>query len=264
MKKIAISGLTLATIVLLGIDGRSQPSLAGELDKDPDRLVQLQLPEYSDRRAITVFADGVATAPADLVQLQFSFYKEVAYDENGVAIEQPEPELDGLRQKVTQALNAIGIPSDRIQVIEQPQALGYAVEVLVDSPEASTAKIEQIDTAVQNAVEEIESLNLSSTSLRGAILNCQSLERAARQKALDRAKIRAQEIASSIGATLGEIVFVLDASTSTNPYDACLDDSQGRFPDLSLGGYGSWTPYAPNRSLDIEIRSSLGVTYEIR
>jgi uncharacterized protein YggE len=265
MKSIGLSSVILASLVL-GVAARPVPVKATEAESSP-RIAQLRVPEFSDQRAITVFTKGMASAPADRVQVQLNFGLEMMYGPNGEMLD-TQVDIAKIQQVLTQKLSAIGIPATSIQVIANPLGSFYgggSTQAIFELPQPSKELMSQVLEVANETAQEVDNLLFQSLNMRlGA--NCGALENLARTDAMTRAKQRGEAIAASMGVRLGEILFVLDASSDTQPYGSvCVSPTSSEFPAVGADGfYGSWSGYDPSFPLEVQVNNNIAVTYAIQ
>ncbi|MGB6169137.1 MAG: SIMPL domain-containing protein [Geitlerinemataceae cyanobacterium] len=265
MKSIGLSRLVLASLVL-GVTAHPVPIQAAEAESSPN-VAQLRVPEFSDQRAITVFTEGSASAPASRVQVQSIFGLEMMYGPNGEMLD-VQVDTNTLRQVLTQKLSAIGIPATSIQIISNPVGAYYgggSVQAIFELPQPSKDLMNRVLEVAGETAKQVDNLMFQVLNMRlGA--NCGSLENLARSDAMNRAKQRGEAIAASMGVQLGEILFVLDASSDTQPYGAvCVSPTSTEFPAIGADGfYSSWFGYDPSFPLEVQVNNNIAVTYAIR
>jgi uncharacterized protein YggE len=265
MKSIGISSVVLASLVL-GVAAR--PVLARTAAAEPSpHVAQLRVPEFSDQRGITVLVKGSASAPASRVQIQLLFGVEMMYGPNGEMLD-TQLDTDKLRQVLTQKLSAMGVPATSIQFVSNPVNAYYgggSAQAIFELPQPSKDLMARIQETAGDIAEEVDNLLFQSLNMRmGA--NCSSLENLARTDAMSQAQQRGEAIATSMGVQLGEILFVLDMSSDTQPYGSvCVSPPPAEFPSMSVEGYyGSWSVYDPSFPLEVQVNNNIAVTYAIR
>lgn len=265
MKLIGLFRIVLASLIL-GVATHPITAQAADAESAPG-VAQLRVPEFSDQRAITVFVKGTASAPAARVQVQLLFGLEVMYGPNGEMLN-TEVDTNKIQQVLTQKLSAIGIPATSIQIISNPLGSFYGgggAQAIFELPQPSKELMSQTLKAANETAEEVDNLLFQSLNMRlGA--NCSSLENLARTDAMSRAKQRGEAIAASMGVQLGEILFVLDSSSDTQPYGSvCVSSTSTEFPSIGADGfYGSWTGYDPSFPLEVQVNNNIAVTYAIQ
>lgn len=265
MKSIGLSGLVLASLVL-GV--ATHPVSAETAVTEADvQITQVPVPQFGDRRTITVAINGRGSSPAERVQVQLLFGLAVMYGPNGEIIDTPI-DTNKLQQVLTQKLSAIGIPATSIEIISNPSNPYYggaSTQAIFELPQPSKELMRQTLNAANETTKAVENVSFQSMNMRlGG--NCSALENLARTDAMSRSKQRAEAIAASMGVQLGEIVSVIDSYSDTQPYgSACVSSTSTAFPAIAADGYyNSWTGYDPALPLEVQVNNNLTVTYAIR
>jgi len=219
----------------------------------------------SDDRTIVVAVSDSASTTVDRVQMKYSFYDSGYYDyDTSLFVEPKQLPTEQIKAAVIAALEQAGIPASDID-------LGYAesgmygsneVSAIVTLPASHTA-IRNVTEAVMSVSSQFTDLTVQTVGVRLGTNRCEALAEEARLKTIKLARERAAILAGAIGVTLGDVVQVYESYQDLTPYAAatCLEES-GNFPPVRLSSYGGeWTAYMESAPLEIELSTTLEVTF---
>lgn len=239
-----------------------------------DRMIaQLFYPPVSDPQALRVPGRGRVSQPADLARLVFKFSSNTSLEsppEGTLSYAQvaQQPLTKENLQPIIDALVAIKVPSNAIQVnITEPSssalpfpfpstgtAGGAEIAVTIEQP--TRDRLEQIVTTASNAADKNQDLAISSVNVQYSKKDCQALERAAYQNAVQDAQNRARAIAEAMGAKMRNVGSV--AEPFYNVYlPGC--NSEGSLPFTG----DSTSPYNPNAPVEVEVTKEIFVTFPV-
>lgn len=265
MKSLGLSRLVLAFLVL-GVAAHPVSAQSTVTEADV-QISQVSVPQFGDRRTITVSVNGRGSAPAARVQVQLLFGLEMMYGPNGEMLN-TQIDTNRFQQVLTQKLSAIGIPATSIELISNPLGSIYGgggVQAIFELPQPSKELMRQALDAANQTAEAVENVMFQSMNMRLGV-SCSALENLARTDAMSRAKQRSEGIAASMGVQLGEIISVIDSYADTQPYgSSCLSSTSMEFPAIAADGYyNAWTGYDPTLPLEVQVNNNITVTYAIR
>jgi len=241
-----------------------------------DRLTaQLFYPPVSNPRALRVTGRGQASEPANSARLVFKF------SNNDSLESQPEGTLsyskvaqetlskDSLKP-VVDALVAIGVPADAIQVkIIKPRssalpfpfpstgtAGGAEIAVTIEQP--TRDRLDQVVTTASLAASKNKNFSISSVGVQYSSKDCQALERAAYQAAVQDALNRAKAIAEAMGARMSNV-----GSAAEPFYNAYLPACNRNAGESLPFGPEAMSPYDPNAPVEVEITKEMFFAFPV-
>lgn len=230
--------------LVIGLVGFSQPVAAA------------QTPAGTPPRTITVVGEGKVKVKPDIAQAGIGV--EII---NG-DVKQASDEATAAMQKILDVLKAQGVAENDIQTsffniwVERPYAPDgsqstqtiYHVSNTVNVTIRDLSKVTTtLGAAIEAGANTINSINFN-------IAEPAELQGQARQKAVDDAKAKAQELAGLNGVTLGEVVSVSEVVQGPGPLFDTASYAQG----VGGGGVG---PISPG---EIEVTIQLQVSYAIQ
>ncbi|HBB30294.1 MAG TPA: hypothetical protein DDZ80_32805 [Cyanobacteria bacterium UBA8803] len=284
MSRIPLPSLVIAAMVtglwsLTPIRGSAQtngflPSAPVSRSSPTRQLAQLFYPPVSDEPTLRVIGKGRASQPADRASLQFKFTENYSSEPppEGILSQfetTPEPLSKESLQPIVDALKAIGIPSDAIEVrIVEPRGSilpfpfpstategGALVMVAIEQP--TRDRMEEIVKAAKEAANKLDEVLLNEVGVQYLVNDCQALERSAYQSAVEDAQNRASGIAAAMGAELRRVPSV--AEPFYNVFlPGCSSASSSPF------GSEATSPYDPNAPVEVAIAKEIFVTYTVR
>jgi uncharacterized protein YggE len=215
---------------------------------------------------ITVQGYGSATADADSAIVEFGFgsngyggVKPLPYPEGGSDIQPSgtaEPITGETLQPVIDALVGAGVSAEDIELLSQ----SYYYDAYYSSAtlRATINNIDIVDAAVeaaQAAAKDVEGSFLQGTNVNYTLQNCETLEHAAVQAAVEDAGDRAAVLADVLNVTLGSVSGASDYSWY-NYGTGCGSDSYSPYPI-------AYTPWRIGGSADgtVQVVSNISVTY---
>lgn len=237
-----------------------------------DRLIaQLFYPPVSDDPTFRVIGRGRASQPADRAQLQFKFTTNYSFESppEGTTTalaqfdEEPEPLTKETLQPIVDALVRSGVSADDIEVkiIEPSYSFFSAVEggaELVVKVEAPTrTSLEEIVDTTTEAGKKIDDILLGSVGVEYGVDDCQALERAAYQSAVEDAQNRASGLAEAMGAQLRKVPSIAEPF-----YSVFLPGCNSK---ISLP-FATQTaiPYNPDTPVEVEVTKDIFVMFTVK
>jgi hypothetical protein len=212
---------------------------------------------------------GSATADADSAIVEFGFgsngnggvtplpYPEGGSSGSGIAPgDSAAPITRETLQPVIDALVGAGVSADDIELLSQ----SYYYDAYYSSAtlRATINDVDIVDAAVDaahDAADNIDGIYLNSTNVTYTLQNCETLERAAVQAAVEDAADRAAVLADVLNVTLGAVAGASDYSWY-NYGTGCGSDSYSPYPI-------AYTPWRVGGSGDgtVQVISNISVTY---
>lgn len=215
----------------------------------------------TDNTGITVQGYGSASADADSAIVEFSFSNN-----GGGVIPVPAPSSPGTGyaepitreklQPVIDALTGAGVSNDDIELLSQ----SYYYDAYYSSAtlRATVKNLGILDAAVQaaqSAAAGISGVTLNATNVVYTLQNCEALERAAAQAAVEDAGDRAAVLADVLKVNLGQVSGASDYSWYGSG-TGCGHDYYSPWPiaysPWRIGGSGDGT---------VQVVSNISVTY---
>lgn len=219
---------------------------------------------------ITVQGYGSATADADSAIVEFGFSSNgygsvtplpypIAEDGSDVKpFASPgavTPITRETLQAVIDALVGAGVAANDIELLNQgyydPYYSSATLRATINNVDAVDGAVE----AAQGAAAGIDSVYLNSTNVNYTLQNCETLERAAVQAAVEDARDRATVLADVLDVTLGSVSGASDYSYY-NYGTGCGSDYYSPYPI-------AYTPWRVGGSADgtVQVVSNISVTY---
>jgi hypothetical protein len=214
---------------------------------------------------IVVAVSDSASIAVEQVQMKYSLYDSGYYDyDTSLYVEPVKLPADEIEAAVMAALDQAGIPAGDIDLSYAEMGMygSNEVSVIVTLPASHTA-IRNVTEAVMSVSSQFTNLTAQTVGVRLGTSRCDVVAGEARLKTIELARERAAIIAEAIGVTLGEVTNVYESYQDLMPYSAatCLEAS-GDFPSVRLSSYGGeWTMYMESAPLEIELSTTLEVTF---
>lgn len=269
MKKRVMSSLIVAVITtsLIPSPGRTE-NISNDSTPDARQISQLFYPPPSEEPTFRVIGKGRASQPADRASLLFKFARNYSSPPEGVLSQFETQEVITLEmlQPILDALKAIGVSDEAIDLeIIEPSASflpfpfpstategGAQLVVTVENP--SRDRLEEIVNTATDAANPIEEILISTVNVEYSVNNCQALEQAAYQSAIEDAQNRANSIAAATGTRLRLVPSVAEPF-----YGVFLPGcySQGNLPF----GSNTSSPYDPDDPVEVTVNKDIFVTY---
>lgn len=218
----------------------------------------------TDNTGITVQGYGSATADADSAIVEFGFSSTgnggvtpLPYPEGDIRPEgSAEPITRETLQPVIDALVAAGVSNDDIELLSQSYYYDYySSYATLRATVNDLAILDGAVNAAQDAANDISSVYLNSTNIIYTLQNCEALERAAAEAAVEDAGDRAAVLADVLDVTLGEVAGASDYSWYGSG-TGCGNDYYSPWPiaytPWRVGGNGDGT---------VQVVSNISVTY---
>lgn len=264
--------VTMITLSLLSNLSRAEPIPEGSKTDDDLKLSQLFYPPVSEDPTFRVVGKGEASLPADQANLLFKFVQNYNYPPEGVLSQfetLEEPITVEMLQPIVDALKEIGVSDEAINVdIVEPSGSflpfpfpstategGAQLVVIVDNP--SRDRLEEIVNVAKDTASPIEEILLSSIDVEYSVRNCQDLEQAAYQSAVDDARNRANSIASAMGAKLKPIPSVAEPFYSIF-LPGCSSEGNLPFDSSNTSAYDADAP------VEVKVTKEIFVIYTVR
>ena len=247
-------------------DGSSRSAATGYSGGVGGDSISAQQASPTANTGITVQGYGSATADADSAIVEFGFSNNgyngqpIPYLEGDV---KPFPSTPGTAAPITRetlqpvidALVGAGVSADDIELLNQgyydPYYSSATLRATINDVDAVDGAVE----AAQAAAADVDSVYLNSTNVNYTLQNCETLERAAVQAAVEDAGDRAAVLADVLDVTLGDVAGASDYSWY-NYGTGCGSDSYGPYPiaytPWRIGGSGDGT---------VQVVSNISVTY---
>lgn len=219
----------------------------------------------SDDRTIVVAVSDSSSIPVEQVQMKYSVYDSGYYDyDTSLFVEPQQLPTEEIEAAMIAALSRAGISADNVDLnyTEVGMYGGGEVTAIVTLPASHTA-IGNATQAVMSLSSQFTELTVQTVGIRLGSSRCDALAGEARLKTIEQARERAAILAEAIGVTLGDVMHVYESYQDLIPYAAatCLEES-GDFPPVRLSSYGGeWTMYIENAPLEIELSTTLEVTF---
>lgn len=278
-RTLALIGLTLAASIAPSFTAAAKASstmtataplsdsslLASATDPSDTSLNSIQIASRSGDRSIVVSVTDSASTPVEQVQMKYTVYNSSYYDyQTEVYVEPEKLPVDQIEAALIAALGRAGIPPSDIELnyTEMGMYGSNEISVIVTLPASHTA-IGNATDAVSSVAGQFTNITTQTIGIRLGTSRCDQLAGEARRQTIALARERGTIIAEAIGATLGDITNVYESYQDLIPYSAatCLEAS-GEFPPVRLSSYGGeWTMYVANAPLEIELSSTLEVTF---
>lgn len=279
LRSLAILGLTIASSIAPSLTApavatphetatpsRSNPAITASaaIGSTPSHTPAILAARPGDQTIVVSVMDSASTS-VEQVQMKYSLYDSGYYDYQSELYVDPEKlPVEEIEAAVMAALGRVGIPPSDIDLnyVEMGMYGSNEVSAIVTLPASHTA-IGNATTAISSVANQFTDLTVQTVGVRLGTNRCTTLAGQARRQTIDLARERAALIAEAIGVTLGEITNVYESYQDLIPYSAatCLEES-GEFPPVRLSSYGGeWTMYMENAPLEIELSTTLEVTF---
>ncbi|WP_404786010.1 SIMPL domain-containing protein [Altericista sp. CCNU0014] len=250
-------------------------------------IAQFFYPPADPTPVLRVIGKGQAKLPADFAQLTFEFGmpdrdrgsadpSNSKPEESSTTFSQryaaaTSPVSESALQSILKALLAIGVPKDRIQMTAElgetdknplPFPLPFpskaaisSAKIVVKQSQPTQAVLSKIASTVRSAATGKTDIALKRVRVSYALKDCQALELAVYQSAVQNARNRATAIATALNATLNPV-----PSVAQPIYDLLfLGCGTGRSFALD-----SSSEYDPNAAPDVELSREIFVTYTLK
>ncbi|MCP2728809.1 SIMPL domain-containing protein [Limnofasciculus baicalensis] len=236
-------------------------------------IAQLFYPPVSDDPTFRVVGRGKASQPADKATLLFKFTPDYPDEMPEGTLSDFETTDEPLNKKnlqpIVDALVKIGVTADEIEVkIIKPStsALPFPFpstssegggEVVVTLSQPNRDRLEEIVTAATKAADKQKDILLENVKVQYSVNDCQALERAAYQSAVEDGQNRANSIAAALGTEVKRVPSVAEPF-----YGIFLPgcNSKGSLPFASKEA----SAYDPNAPVAVEISKDIFFTYRVR
>ena len=288
MRKIGISSL-VATVMMGGLSmatpSRGMTASLEEVVKVEQRnktVAQLFYPRVNDRHALMVLGQGQVSVPADTARVEFVFtryssvepapespvqFKTENLPKPSIDVPQPEtPEITPLTKEsflpIVDAIVAIGVPRDAIEVQTQAPMSGDSAKLVVKLDKPTPERVLEVVTAAKDAGGKMEQFVLQSVGVRYLVTDCQALARSAYQAAVKDARNRAEAIADAMGVKLSNMASVAEQPFYDLLVPLCSQESS--LPSLPFGFGAPASNFDPNAPAIVQLRRDIFVTYPIR
>jgi Protein of unknown function (DUF541) len=278
---LALLGLTLTASIAPSVTATANASstvmatalssgsshLASATNHSDTTVTPTQIAARPGDRTIVVSVTDSASTPVEQVQMKYTVYDSGYYDyQTEVFVEPEKLPIDQIEAALIASLSQAGIPASDIDLsyVEMGMYGSNEISVIVTLPASHTA-IGNATDAITTATSSFSDLTTQTVGIRLGTSRCDELAGEARRQTIDLARERGTIIAEAIGATLGDITNVYESYQDLVPYNAatCLEPS-GEFPPVRLSSYGGeWTMYMDNAPLEIELSSTLDVTFSV-
>jgi hypothetical protein len=286
-------GLGLLTYLILlgagcGIGNSVGPALSAqstvpaqsmtEPSTSAQRIAQFFYPPADPTPVLRVIGKGQAKLPADLAELTFEFgvpeseaspVEPSTFLQRDAAAASPVSEL--ALQSILKALLAIGVPKDQIRMTVEsgedsknplPFPLPFpskaaisGAKIVVKQPQPTQAALSKIASTVRSAAAGKKDIMLKRVGVNYTLKDCQALETAVYQSAVQSALGRATAIATAMNAKLNPV-----PSVAQPFYDLFfLGCGTGR-----SFSFKSSADYDPNAAPEVELSREIFVTYTLK
>lgn len=204
----------------------------------------------------SVTSEGTAYAIPDVAIIN------VGYTTEGQTVEQVQTKANQVINKITEDLKSAGIKEEDIQTTNYnlnpsydytggtQKITGYSANVNLEIKARDLEKgNEVIDIATKDGANQVGSISFEVDDI-------EKFQAEARKEAIEKAKIKAQEIANETGLTLGKIINVYESPIDTQPpyYSMARADALNTEKEIS-------TELQPGQT---EIKISVTLGYETR
>jgi uncharacterized protein YggE len=223
---VALVMMVMISIVLAGCSGSLSKQSTGAISFPTD--------------SISVSGFGEASGKPDIVLVQLGV--SVVADQIGQAME----ESNQVMQDLTQALREAGIAEEDLQTTNfnvwpedkydpiTGQSTGERVFHVDNTLQVKVRHIDQISSIIETALEK------GANNIYGLTYDIDDkspLEAEARAKAMADAKVRAEQLATEIGVTLGDPILVSEGTSSGTIYPVAIERAvgMGGGPPISTG-----------------------------
>lgn len=277
-RTLALIGLTLTASIAPSFTAAAKASsatataplsdsslLASATNPSDPSLNPIQIASRSGDRSIVVSVTDSASTPVEKVQMKYTVYNSSYYDyQTEIYVEPEKLPVDQIKAALIAALEEAGIPSSDVELSYAEMGMygSNEISVIVTLPASHTA-INNATGAISSVANQFTDVTTQAVGVRLGTSRCDELAGEARRQTIALARERGTIIAEAIGATLGDITNVYESYQDLIPYSAatCLEAS-GEFPPVRLSSYGGeWTMYMANAPLEIELSSTLEVTF---
>lgn len=213
-------------------------------------------PPVSETRSITVVGEGKVRVKPDIAQAGIGV--EIINSD----VKQASNEASAVMQKILDALKAQGVADNDIQTsyfniwVERPYSPdgSQPTQTIYHVSNTVNVTIRDLNKVTTTLGAAIEAGANTINSVTFDIASPTELQGQARQKAVDNAKTKAQELAGLNGVTLGNVVSVSEVVQGGGPLYSTANYAQG------VGGGGAG-PLSPG---EIEVTVQLQVSYAIQ
>jgi hypothetical protein len=244
-------------------------------------IAQFFYPSVSDRQGLMVQGQGEGSAPADTARIELAFTGNVTEPPPGKEPKPPAPLTEKSLQPIVNALVALGVPANAIEVNagssnSQPFPFPFPIseggaQIVVKLDQPTRERVQQIVTVASDEKTLNNKLSTPSVSVSYAVNDCQSLEKAAYVAAVSDARNRARALSEALGVKIADI-----PSIAESPFSSLLSSSPlfggsssscnskaNRSPSVFPFG-GLKAPYDPAAPAEVRVKKDIFVTYTIR
>lgn len=228
----------------------------GLLGFNPAVAAAQTTPSVPETRSITVIGEGKVRIKPDIAQAGIGV--EIINPD----VKQASTEASEVMQKIMDALKAQGVADNDIQTsyfniwVERPYSPdgSQPTQTIYHVSNTVNVTIRDLNKVTTTLGAAIEAGANTINSITFNIADPVELQGQARQKAVDNAKAKAQELAGLNGVTLGDVVSVSEVVQGPMPLFDTASYAQG------VGGGGAG-PISPG---EIEVTAQLQVSYAIQ
>ncbi|NJN88092.1 MAG: SIMPL domain-containing protein [Leptolyngbyaceae cyanobacterium SL_7_1] len=213
---------------------------------------------------ISVLGNGQASAPADYAGIQMVFGAGDLYP-NPETPTPPAPLREADLQPLVEALTALNIPADNIEVylsaspgFPPETAVSPRLQVQLDNPTHSS--IQRVIEAVRQLDQENDRFNLQQFGVWYSLNDCRPLEEAARRSAIEDVQIKSQSIAAAAGMELGELVALSGGDVYPPLYGGYACPAS---PTSYIDPYSVPPPYTPFVPVEVRLTGTVTAVYEM-
>jgi uncharacterized protein YggE len=242
-------------------------------------VAQFFYPPADPTPVLRVIGKGQAKLPADLAELTFEFGTpesetspaEPSTFSQRYAAAETAPVSELALQSVLKALLAIGVPKDQIRMTVEsgetsknplPFPLPFpskatisGAKIVVKQPQPTQAALSKVVSTARSAAAGKKNITLKRVGVNYTLKDCQALEIAVYQSAVQNAQGRAAAIATAMNAKLNPVPSV------AQPFYDLFFQGCGAGRPFSLG---SSSDYDPNAAPDVELSRQIFVTYTLK
>lgn len=242
-------------------------------------MAQMFYPSVSDDRGLMVQGQGEASAPADTARIEFTFSSSTnPFDaqSEGSTSSSPEPITQTILQPVVDALVAIGVPANAIEVNTSPSSSqpfpfpfplpnsGGSAQVLVKLDKPTREQVQQIVTVGSKDEKLKGNLSMQGVSVKYEVNDCQALAKAAYLAAVNDARNRAAALSEALGVKMADIPSIAE-SPFLGFFGLGSSSSCDAKPNTPIFPFGAIKqPYNPAAPAEVQLKKEIFVTYRIR
>jgi uncharacterized protein YggE len=267
---------------LLGLTHPAQASAVEHSSALPNasarKIAQFFYPPADPTPVLRVIGKGQAKLPADFAELTFEFgvpESEASPVEPSTLLQRDaaatSPVSELALQSILKALLATGVPKDQIRMTVEsgedsksplPFPLPFpsktaisGAKIVVKQPQPTQAALSKVASTVRSAAAGKKNITLKRVGVNYTLKDCQALEIAVYQSAVQNAQGRAAAIATAMNAKLNPVPSV------AQPFYDLFFQGCGAGRPFSLG---SSSDYDPNAAPNVELSRQIFVTYTLK